>query len=62
MFAVIGDTDGDENYRIRIYTAAANGAKLVHDEAPISPRVRAFGSGILWMRRDSSLRPNQLLW
>ncbi|MGO1289830.1 prolyl oligopeptidase family serine peptidase [Brevibacterium linens] len=62
MFAIIGDIDGDENYRIRIYTAAANGAELVHDEAPVSPRARAFGSGILWIRRDESLRPNQLLW
>ncbi len=62
MFAVIGDIDGDEHFRMRIYIAAANGVELVHDEAPVSPRVRAFGSGILWIRRDDSLRPNQLLW
>ncbi|QIN29755.1 prolyl oligopeptidase family serine peptidase [Brevibacterium luteolum] len=62
MFAVIGDTDGDENYRLLIYTAAANGVELAYDEAPVSPRVRVLGCGILWIRRDSSLRPHQLLW
>lgn len=62
MFAVIGDTDGDEHYRIRVYTAATDGVELAYDEAPVSPRVRAFGSGLLWIRRDRSLRPHQLLW
>ncbi|AZT99397.1 MAG: prolyl oligopeptidase family serine peptidase [Corynebacterium sp.] len=62
MFAVVGDTDGDENYRLLIYTAAAKGVELAHDEAPVSPRVRAFGSGLLWIRRDRFLRPHQLLW
>lgn len=62
MFAVIGDIDGDENYRLRIYTAAPNGVELTHDEVPVSPRVCAFGGGFLWIRRDRSLRPHQLLW
>ncbi|RLP09569.1 hypothetical protein D9T14_07410 [Propionibacterium australiense] len=62
MFAVIGDIDGDEHFSMRIYIAAANGVELVHEEAPVSPRVRAYGNGILWIRRDGSLRPNQLLW
>lgn len=62
LLAVIGDIDGDEYFRMRIYIPAAKGLELVHDEAPVSPRVHAFGSGILWIRRDSSLRPSQLLW
>lgn len=45
MVAVIGDTEGNENYRLRIYAVAPSGAELVHTEAPVSPRVRAFGSG-----------------
>lgn len=62
MVAVIGDTEGNENYRLRIYAVAPSGAELVHTEAPVSPRVRAFGSGFLWIRRDRSLRPHKLLW
>lgn len=60
--AVVGDTAGDEHYRLRILTASADGVETAHDEAPVSPGVRAVGRGFLWIRRDRSLRPRRLLW
>lgn len=62
MAAVIGDTAGDEQHRIRIYTADADGVELAHEDAPVSPGVRALGRGFLWVRRDRTLRPHRLLW
>lgn len=62
MFAVIGDTDGDENYYIRIYVDGVNSTQLVYEELSVSPRAYAFRSGFLWIRRDRCLRPYQLVW
>ncbi len=61
-YAVIGDTHGNERYRIRIYSATSESVAMIHDEAPITPRVHAFGNGLLWIRRDAKLRPHQALW
>lgn len=61
-YAVIGDSNGDENYSIWIHTATRSGARLVHQESPISPRVYPFGTGLLWIRRDAARRPHQALW
>ena len=60
--AIIGDFNGDENYTLRIYTVTKSGLRLVHLESPISPCVYAFGTGLLWIRRDAARRPYKALW
>ena len=60
--AIIGDTRGNERYRIRVYASTAKGVAMIHEEAPITPRVHAFDNGLLWIRRDAMLRPYQVLW
>lgn len=62
LLAAVGDADGDEKFRIRVYTVGPDNVQPVYLEAPISPRVLAFGRGFLWIRRDQSLRPHQLIW
>lgn len=61
-YAVVGDADGDEHHRLRIYAPTPTGARLVHEEAPVSPRVHALGAGLLWVRRDAALRPHAARW
>ena len=61
-YAVVGDSQGDENYRIRVYASGTHYPQLVYEDAPISPRVYPFGCGFLWIRRDATFRPYQAMW
>ncbi|PPG52499.1 hypothetical protein C5C24_04650 [Rathayibacter sp. AY2B3] len=62
-FAIVGDRGGDEQHRIRIAVAAGGGViEVAHDERPVSPRIRSFSDGFLWIRRDAAGRPWQAVW
>lgn len=61
-YAIVGDSGGDERFSLRIYVPTRRGIRLVYEDAPVSPRVHPFGCGFLWVRRDASLRPGQIMW
>jgi protease II len=60
--AVVGDRGGDERHAIRVWAATTAGVELVHSESPVSPQVRAVGTGLLWVRRDAARRPHAAIW
>ncbi|PPH16545.1 hypothetical protein C5C90_06400 [Rathayibacter sp. AY1D4] len=62
-FALVSDQDGDEHHRIRVAVATRSGAvEIVQDERPVSPRIRSFSDGFLWIRRNDAGRPWQAVW